>query len=269
MQCCAASTLVDCIRSKPAMAAALDAPLPKPLAQPHPSPHLLCAHPKRFERQLWGKPQCRGAARLSRGGGSLLPLLPPVAAAAAGGAAMLPQPDEDERQRVALLDWLVRSQGAEPSCLKVERRWRDEAFGWCLVATTDIEPEEVTEAHDILSDRWNQSAKIACLDTTCFAERPAVWGLSRKCLLRTSLSCTSAWPFHHPAIRSSCLCRSPLPSHPTTPTSHAGALPWQASFCSARRRQRRQLRQATPQQQSAQGSPGSMRCQTMLTCRGW
>ncbi|KAL4421162.1 hypothetical protein ABPG77_000797 [Micractinium sp. CCAP 211/92] len=66
-----------------------------------------------------------------------------VAAAAAGGAAVLPQPDEDERQRVALLDWLVRSQGAEPSCLKVERRWRDEAFGWCLVATTDIEPEEV------------------------------------------------------------------------------------------------------------------------------
>lgn len=137
---------LHCKHLKQTMAAALDVLLPKPLSQPQPSLHLPWAHLKRIERQNWGQSQCRNAARLSRGGVPLLPLLPPAAAARAGGPASLPQADDGERQRTALLDWLVRSKEAEPSCLKVERRWRDEAYGYCLVASADIEPEEVIGA---------------------------------------------------------------------------------------------------------------------------
>lgn len=117
--------------------------LPKPLTQPQPLPHLSWAPSKHCERRHWDQGQCRNATRLSRGRVFQQPRVPPAAAAAAGGSATVQQPDEDERQRTSLLDWLVSSQGAGPSCLKVERRWRGEAFGWCLVATADIEPGEV------------------------------------------------------------------------------------------------------------------------------
>jgi hypothetical protein len=54
----------------------------------------------------------------------------------AGGAATEPQP-------TVLLDWLVERCGATPACPKVERRYVSDEVGWCLVATADIEPEEV------------------------------------------------------------------------------------------------------------------------------
>ncbi len=40
----------------------------------------------------------------------------------------------------------MRWQGATPTSLKVERRFAGEGLGWCLVATADIEPEEVRSA---------------------------------------------------------------------------------------------------------------------------
>lgn len=42
-----------------------------------------------------------------------------------------------------MLDWLVRRHDTSPACLKVERRYVDEDVGYCLVATADIESEEV------------------------------------------------------------------------------------------------------------------------------
>ena len=42
-----------------------------------------------------------------------------------------------------MLDWLVQQRGATPSSPKLERRFVDDAAGWCLVATEDIEGDEV------------------------------------------------------------------------------------------------------------------------------
>jgi hypothetical protein len=49
-------------------------------------------------------------------------------------------------QTTTLLDWLVQQHDAQPATLKVERQFISDAVGHCLIATEDIEPDEVTDA---------------------------------------------------------------------------------------------------------------------------
>lgn len=71
--------------------------------------------------------------------------LTPAAAGGSSSSSTAPSP-EQLQQASNLLDWLVRWQGATPASPKVERRFAGEGLGWCLVATADIEPEEVSKS---------------------------------------------------------------------------------------------------------------------------
>lgn len=94
--------------------------------------------PSQRRRSSWGGWQPRPCAASA------------VAAAAAGSSVQQQQAVEQHQHEdaSALLDWLVRWQGATPACPKVERRYAGEGLGWCLVATVDIEPEEVRQLID-------------------------------------------------------------------------------------------------------------------------